>query len=98
MTSESVSPDRRRARSREQDRRVAGLRIRRPVAASDRASDLRAPVILELRRDGEPADPHHRRERTGDAHGRGEQQRRADAGAVARNGVRRVLRRVRASD
>ena len=40
-------------------------------------------VVLELRRDGEPADPHHRGERPRHAHRRGEQQRRADAGAVA---------------
>ena len=78
----------------EQHRRAAGLAVRRPAAASGRARDLRQPVVLELRRDGQPADPHHRRERPRDAHRRGEQQRRADAGAVAGDRVRRVLGRV----
>ena len=49
------------------------------------------PVVLELRRDGLPADPHRRGERARDAHRHREQQRRAYAGAVAGHHLRRVL-------
>ncbi|MGC4085838.1 MAG: BON domain-containing protein [Vicinamibacterales bacterium] len=53
------------------------------AAVPYRAHHLRQCELLELRRVGQPADPHHRGPRSRHADGRGAERRRAHAGAIA---------------
>jgi hypothetical protein len=74
--------------------RIAGLAVRRRAALPHCARDLQPLVVLELRGDGQPANPRRRQSRPRHAGRRSAEQRGADAGAIA--GVR--LRRVRAQE
>ena len=62
-------------------------------AVPDRAGHLRQPGLLAVRRDAEPADPHHRRQRARHADRRRQQQRRAGARGQPGQLVRRLLGR-----
>ena len=64
----------------------------------DRQVDLRQLELLGLRDHAEPADSHRRGAGTRDAHGRGSQQRRQDAGAITGESVQCVLRDEQAED
>src|SRR6185503_6566375 len=82
----------------QQDRGVARIAVRRRAAAPDCARDLQEPLVRDLRIDGQPADPRHRRPRARDARGCRAERGRSHGGAVDRELVPGVLGQERPAD